>query len=144
MSHSGNINGAVSSNVVCSGDHLLCVRQLSFFCFNSIAPKTNPGTAWVTALSVRLGLYFSVPLNMMLTCTSVMYIGIGIITTLISIYMLRKENARRERGERDEIIRGVTDVGDDKVPVGKGKVYDSLEQVKREKGDAWSGYRYTL
>jgi len=73
-----------------------------------------------------------------------MYIGIGIITTLISIYMLRKENARRERGERDEIIRGVTDVGDDKVPVGKGKVYDSLEQVKREKGDAWSGYRYTL
>ncbi|KAF8497681.1 MFS general substrate transporter [Gautieria morchelliformis] len=70
------------------------------------------------------------------------YIGIGFTVTLLAIYYLRKENARRERGERDEIIKGVT--GENKSPVGGGKVYDSLEQVKREKGDAWSGYRYTL
>lgn len=72
------------------------------------------------------------------------YVGIGWIASLATLYLLRKENARRERGERDEIIRGVTAIGDDKIPIGKGKVYDSLEQVKREKGDKWSGYRYTL
>lgn len=72
------------------------------------------------------------------------YICIGWVTSLISIYYLRKENARRERGERDEIIKGVTPVDDDKTAVGKGGVYDSIEHVKREKGDAWSGYRYTL
>ncbi|KAF8575199.1 MFS general substrate transporter [Ramaria rubella] len=70
-----------------------------------------------------------------------MYIGIGWITSLITIYFLRKENARRERGERDEIIKGA----DSKTPVGEGEVvYDSVEHVKRERGDAWSGYRYIL
>ena len=72
------------------------------------------------------------------------YLGIGLITTLITIVLLRRENARRERGERDEIIRSVTEAGEEKVPVGKGKVYDSVEQVKKERGDAWSGYRYRL
>ena len=71
-----------------------------------------------------------------------MYAALGWIGTLITIYLLRKENARRARGERDELIKGVTVVGD--VPVGKGKVYDSLEQVKMDKGDGWSGYKYTL
>ncbi|KAF8507966.1 MFS general substrate transporter [Hysterangium stoloniferum] len=72
-----------------------------------------------------------------------MYIGIGFITTLITIYLLRKENARRDRGERDEIIKGVND-SEEKGSPGKGPVYESLAQVKMEKGDGWSGYRYVL
>lgn len=63
---------------------------------------------------------------------------------MISIYYLRKENARRDRGERDEVIQGITPVGDEKTHAEKGGVYESVDHAKREKGDAWSGYRYTL
>jgi len=73
-----------------------------------------------------------------------MYIVIGWITTVITIFLLRRENAKRERGERDEIIRGVNDSRVEKLQDGNVKVYDSLAHVKMEKGDAWSGYRYTL
>ena len=69
-----------------------------------------------------------------------MYIGIGFFSSLITIYFLRKENRRRDRGERNEIIRGVND----SLEPGKGPVYESLEHAKMEKGDGWSGYRYVL
>lgn len=64
--------------------------------------------------------------------------------SLITIYFLRRENARRDRGERDEVIQGFTPLGDEKAQAGKGGVYESIEHAKREKGDSWSGYRYTL
>jgi hypothetical protein len=67
-----------------------------------------------------------------------MYIGIGLITTVTYLLFLRAENARRDRGERDEVIKDV--VGGDP----KNGNYDSVEDAKREKGDEWSGYRYTL
>jgi hypothetical protein len=67
-----------------------------------------------------------------------MYIGIGLITTVIYLLFLRAENARRDRGERDEVIKDVA--GGDP----KNGTYDSVEDAKREKGDEWSGYRYTL
>jgi len=67
-----------------------------------------------------------------------MYIGIGLITTVTYLLFLRAENARRDRGERDEVIKDV--VGGDP----KNGTYDSVEDAKREKGDEWSGYRYTL
>ena len=64
---------------------------------------------------------------------------------MTAIYLLRKENARRARGERDEIIRdGTTKESKSSPGSSDPMVYDSLEHVKREKGDAWSGYRYTL
>jgi len=69
-----------------------------------------------------------------------MYIGIGWVTTLITIIYLRKENARRERGERDEVI-APPEKHTGPAPNG---VYESVEQAKREKGDSWSGYRYIL
>ncbi|GJJ11312.1 hypothetical protein Clacol_005544 [Clathrus columnatus] len=72
----------------------------------------------------------------------VLYIAMGWITTLIAIYLIRRENARRQRGERDEIIRGINDKG---VPQdGSVKIYESLSDVKKDKGDHWSGYTYTL
>ncbi|KIJ55289.1 hypothetical protein M422DRAFT_23900 [Sphaerobolus stellatus SS14] len=70
-----------------------------------------------------------------------LYICIGWISTLVAIILLRRENAARARGERDEIIRGVTAIDSKSSDT---KVYESLDEVKREKGDEWSGYRYTL
>nr|GAT46680.1 high-affinity nicotinic acid transporter [Mycena chlorophos] len=70
-----------------------------------------------------------------------MYIGFGIIASTIYLIGVRRENARRDRGERDEIIGGmpVSDMGHEK----NGR-FESVEEAKREKGDEWSGYRYTL
>ncbi|KIM90410.1 hypothetical protein PILCRDRAFT_812146 [Piloderma croceum F 1598] len=67
-----------------------------------------------------------------------MYVGIGIIASTTYLLLLRAENARRDRGERDEVIKGV-EGGDP-----KNGIFDSVEDAKREKGDEWSGYRYTL
>ena len=70
------------------------------------------------------------------------YIGIGFVCSLTFLYLLRKENGRRERGERDEIIIGVNDEKPNVNP--KNGRFESVEEAKREKGDGWSGYKYTL
>lgn len=63
---------------------------------------------------------------------------------------LKAENAKRERGEYNELIRGELQAngGEDDVHVGitegKDRVYESVEEAKREKGDMWSGFRYSL
>jgi len=69
------------------------------------------------------------------------YIGIGLICSVTYILLLRRENARRDRGERDEIIEGVND--EDKHLARNG-TFASVADAKREKGDQWSGYRYRL
>jgi hypothetical protein len=71
-----------------------------------------------------------------------MYIGLGLISNLIMLFFLRRENAARERGERDEIIGDET-VFDEARAKKNGK-FASVSEAKREKGDDWSGYRYTL
>ncbi|KAK0239153.1 MFS general substrate transporter [Armillaria nabsnona] len=68
-----------------------------------------------------------------------MYIGLGIIFTLIYLYFANKENKKRERGERDEIIGDEDAQGNES----NGR-FVTVEAAKREKGDAWSGYKYTL
>ena len=100
---SGNINGAVSSNVYRARD----------------APWYSLGHGIVLA-----------------------YIGIGLISCTVYFFMLRRENARRLRGERDEIIVGVNDKSPNANP--KNGTFESVDDAKREKGDEWSGYRYTL
>ena len=71
-----------------------------------------------------------------------MYIAFGIIFSAIYSILLKRENARRDRGERDEII------GDSKATEGKGDAkngtFATVADAKVAKGDAWSGYRYTL
>ncbi|KAI6041323.1 MFS general substrate transporter [Pisolithus marmoratus] len=67
-----------------------------------------------------------------------MYIVTGLVATSILRYILKKENDRRDRGERDELIEGESGGHED-----NGR-YSSVEEAKREKGDNWSGYRYTL
>ncbi|KAJ6518935.1 MFS general substrate transporter [Mycena sanguinolenta] len=68
-----------------------------------------------------------------------MYIGFGLIASTTYHFALRAENARRDRGERDEIIGKAEDSGNEK----NGR-FDTVEDAKREKGDEWSGYRYVL
>jgi hypothetical protein len=68
-----------------------------------------------------------------------MYIGIGIISSLAYLLLLKRENAKRERGERDEIIGDDTSKGHER----NGR-FDTIADAKREKGDTWSGYRYTV
>jgi len=70
------------------------------------------------------------------------YIGLGMISCLVFYFLLRRENAIRDSGARDEIIEGVTD---DKTGLNeKNGRYESVADAKRDKGDEWSGYRYTL
>ncbi|CAE6446279.1 unnamed protein product [Rhizoctonia solani] len=69
-----------------------------------------------------------------------MYIVIGWVTSLVFIILLRRENAKRERGERDEMITGVNI--EEKAVECQNGVYSTVEEAKRDKGDNWSGYRY--
>ena len=63
------------------------------------------------------------------------------ICTVTYIIVLKRENTKRDAGERDEVIEGVNDDRQDLVKNGR---FASVNDAKREKGDEWSGYRYTL
>jgi len=67
------------------------------------------------------------------------YIGIGLSTSTALILYLRKENIKRDRGEMDEIIKGVNE---DRVDLIKNGTFASINDARREKGDEWSRYRY--
>jgi hypothetical protein len=69
-----------------------------------------------------------------------MYIGLGLCASLIYLFFIQRENLARERGERDEIIGDEPSEGKNE----KNGRFATLEEAKREKGDEWSGYRYTL
>lgn len=68
------------------------------------------------------------------------YIAIGFFSSILFAYLLRRENLKRERGERDEVIDGV----DNKRAQEYNGRYESIEAAKIDKGDEWSGFRYTL
>ena len=70
-----------------------------------------------------------------------MYIVIALISAVVYRFFLKRENDRRDRGERDEVIEGVNDGREDLARNGR---FASADDAKREKGDGWSGYRYTL
>ena len=69
-----------------------------------------------------------------------MYISIGWLSSLIYTVLLRRENKARDRGERDEVIDGFENKSADVV---NGR-YSSVDEARREKGDMWSGFRYTV
>ena len=71
-----------------------------------------------------------------------MYIGIGLISTSTLILYLRRQNNLRSQGLEDEVIIGVND--EKKATLSKNGVFESVEEAKRDKGDKWSGYKYTL
>ncbi|EPT03013.1 hypothetical protein FOMPIDRAFT_126735 [Fomitopsis schrenkii] len=67
------------------------------------------------------------------------YVGISLCCSTLFIIFLSRENRKRERGERDEVIKGVNEDRDDLVRNG---VFASVEEARKEKGDEWSGFRY--
>ena len=73
-----------------------------------------------------------------------MYLALGMAAAASMRLLLKAENARRDRGERDEIIVG----SDGKIHENRGDAkngtYANVEEARREKGDQWSGYRYML
>ncbi|EJD08568.1 MFS general substrate transporter [Fomitiporia mediterranea MF3/22] len=71
-----------------------------------------------------------------------LYIGIGFCAATVMFILLRRENLKRLRGERDEVIVGVNE-GRPGVSEKNGR-YENVEDAKRDKGDGWSGYLYTL
>jgi hypothetical protein len=75
----------------------------------------------------------------------VLYIGIGLLCSIAYHIWLRRENAARDRGERDELIDGgvgeANSVALDARPNGR---FATVENARREKGDEWSGYRYII
>ena len=77
-----------------------------------------------------------------------MYIGLGLVSSTTFYLYCRRENAIRERGGRDEVIEGVLRPGESKeereARAKRNGYFGSAEEAKREKGDEWSGYRYTL
>lgn len=62
----------------------------------------------------------------------------GFISTCVFYWYLKRENAKRDRGERDELIVGP---GEEKGQTAPGGVYESVSAAKIDKGDKWSGYR---
>ena len=69
-----------------------------------------------------------------------MYIAIGWLSSLIYTVLLRRENKSRDRGDRDEVIDGLENKSADVL---NGR-YSSVAEARREKGDMWSGFRYTV
>ncbi|KAL1747872.1 major facilitator superfamily domain-containing protein [Schizophyllum fasciatum] len=75
-----------------------------------------------------------------------MYIAFGLIASTAYLFLAHRENQRRERGERDEVIgkEGEEALEQDKRGQARNGVYESVDAARRDKGDEWSGYRYTL
>ncbi|TFK56973.1 MFS general substrate transporter [Heliocybe sulcata] len=68
------------------------------------------------------------------------YLAIGWICSLIFFFYLRYENAKKAAGARDEVVEGV----DNKNADPRNGTFASVEDARREKGDRWSGFKYTL
>ncbi|KAE9408223.1 MFS general substrate transporter [Gymnopus androsaceus JB14] len=68
--------------------------------------------------------------------------GHGIVLAYIAIrnYFRYRENARRDRGERDEVIDGIVNKN---ANIRNGQ-YPSVDAARLDKGDDWSGFRYVL
>jgi hypothetical protein len=69
-----------------------------------------------------------------------MYIAIGWLSSLAYAILLRRENKARDQGERDEVIDGSENKAANVV---NGR-YRSVAEARKEKGDMWSGFRYTV
>jgi len=75
-------------------------------------------------------------------------IVIGMVSSIAYYVFLRRENATRDRGERDEVIEGDfrenEGAEEREERARRNGRFASVEEAKREKGDQWSGYRYIL
>lgn len=75
------------------------------------------------------------------------YIAISFFATLLYLVVLKKENQKRARGERDEIILSELKGSDLQDLTERQKlngVFETVDEARRVKGDSWSGFRYHL
>ncbi|GJJ08202.1 hypothetical protein Clacol_002410 [Clathrus columnatus] len=74
------------------------------------------------------------------------YISLGFIATSVLMLTLHRENKKRQRGERDEIILSENRMLDPEKETRNKRngVFETVEDARREKGDKWSGFRYHL
>ncbi|KAI9454442.1 MFS general substrate transporter [Russula earlei] len=72
--------------------------------------------------------------------TVLAYIAVCWLSSLVLYRPLRRENKARDRGELDEVI---DDVENKNADPDNGR-YGSVADARREKGDRWSGFRYTV
>ncbi|KAF8315934.1 MFS general substrate transporter [Clavulina sp. PMI_390] len=83
-------------------------------------------------------------------CVVVGYAVMGLVSSIVFIYKLDRENKARDAGLRDERIladlRGGKDTSSDSEIESKysGGTYETVNEARKEKGDLWSGYRYIL
>lgn len=70
-----------------------------------------------------------------------MYIAIGMVASTAYLLLLKRENAARDNGKRDEVIGDGAETAHGDA---KNGTYSTVDEAKREKGDEWSGYRYML
>lgn len=68
------------------------------------------------------------------------YLAIGWLSSLVYLLYVRYENGKKAAGARDEVIKGV----DNKHADPRNGTFTSVEEARREKGDRWSGFTYTL
>jgi len=70
------------------------------------------------------------------------YIAIGLVSSLLMLFLLKRENGRRDRGERKEWLEDdISTHLQENVVNGR---YANVEEARRIKGDEWSGYRYRI
>ena len=67
------------------------------------------------------------------------YIAIGFISSAVFLIGLKRANASKERGEHDEIIDAI----ENKHAHERNGTYASVEEARMDKGDRWSGFKYT-
>jgi len=116
----GNLNGAITANVV-SLDRLGDDEKHLKLCVIKYRATDKP--------RYRLG-----------HTIVLVYIAIGFMCSALFGVLLQRENIRRSRGERDEVITGV----DNKLADEKNGRYETVLAARIDRGDQWSGFRYVI
>ena len=68
------------------------------------------------------------------------FVLVSLISAVVSHVLLKRENKRRDRGERDEVITGLENEKGD----AKNGCFESVEEARMKKGDKFSGFRYMV
>lgn len=101
-----------------------------------IQPSANlSGVIAVNVYRERDAPWYSFGHGIILIC-----IAIGWFSSLTYTVLLRRENKARDRGERHEVI----DALENKSGQLHNGQYSSVDEARREKGDTWSRFRYTV
>ena len=71
---------------------------------------------------------------------SLAFVLAGLISAAVSHVLFKRENNRRDRGGRDEVIIGL----ENEKGNAKNGCFESVDEAKMRKGDKFSGFRYMV